>query len=239
VYDALCATWDNRQIEDGVEVLNTGHAWESGHDKKNRWNLIRTIIWYLEEYRDDPATTVILPSGQPAAELSYRLEIDHYAPDGTPYLLCGHMDRVVEYLGQRYVMDQKTTSSSISAYFFKQFEPDNQMSGYTFASRIVYNEPVAGVIIDAAQIAVGFTSFQRGLTLRSQGQLDEWLSDTKSWLDMSVRFADLGYWPMNDKSCHKYNGCPFREVCSADPAVRQNYLETYFEKRFWNPLQTR
>lgn len=246
VDEVLNKTWDGREIVPHfddlgvpVVVLDTGAPWDSQHDKKNRWTLLRTVVWYLDAHKDDPAKTLILPNGKPAVELSFRFEIDHLAPNGQPYLLSGHMDRVVDFLGSRYVMDRKTSGSALSAYFFNQFDPDNQMSLYTFASRVVYNEPVAGVIIDGAQVAVGFSTFARGITLRSQGQIDEWLEDTKHWLDLGANFAQRGFWPMNDKSCHKYDGCPFRQVCNKDPVVRRNYLETNFEIRHWNPLETR
>ena len=41
-----------------------------------------------------------------------------------PHWLCGHLDRVVTYGGQKFVMDQKTTGSTIGPYFFDGFKPD-------------------------------------------------------------------------------------------------------------------
>lgn len=214
-------------------------GWKSDHPKKNKFTLFRTVIWYLDSYRDDPAHTVILASGEAAVELTFKIPLDFTTPTGENYLYCGHLDRLVQYGDDIFVQDQKTTGSGLGSYFFAQFNPDNQMSGYTFAGRILYNIPIAGVMIDGAQILVNSTSFARGFTMRTEAQLEEWYKDLGYWLKLMESYVEQDYWPMNDKSCHKYDGCVFREVCSQDPAVRQNYLETQFEKREWNPLKSR
>lgn len=227
----------------------TGTPWESGHNLKTRENLVRTVIWYLDQFKDDPAKTVILPSGKPALELSFRMELDTFTPGiqnqngyyqpGPPYLLCGHLDRVVEFTGGHYVMDRKTASTTLGPHYFEQYSPDNQMSLYTIAAKVIYDNPVKGVIIDAAQIAVGFSRFARGFTYRTDAELEEWLDETKWWIKQAEARAAEGYYPRNDKACHQYGGCTFRKVCSKSPEVRKKFLESDFERRPWNPLETR
>jgi len=218
--------------------------WSPDHPSKNRETLIRSLIWYTEHFKDDSAKTVILANGKPAVELSFKLELDRGPMDtarggAVPYVLCGHMDRVVEYLNGTYVTDRKTSSSTITSNYFDQYNPDNQMSLYTLAGRVIYNLPIRGIIIDAAQIAVGFTRFSRGPTYRTESQLEEWLEDSYHWFSIAEGFARNGYWPMNDKSCHKYGGCPFRKICSKSPEVRATFLATDFYKYEWNPLVPR
>jgi len=213
------------------ELLVVTYGWEFDHNLKTRETLIRTVVWYLEQFGDnDPATTVVLNSGVPAVELSFRLQVDD------ELVLCGHLDRVVEFQGQNYVMDRKTSNSTISSYYFDQFSPDNQMSLYTLAGSIIYDNPVKGVIIDAAQIAVGFSRFERAMVYRTDTQTTEWLRDTKLFIEQSRRYSDLNYWPRNDKSCHKYGGCPFRQICASDPRVRETFISSNFSVVPWNPL---
>lgn len=200
---------------------------------KTRENLIRSIIWYLEEYRDDPCKTVHLKDGRPAVELPFRFELTNEV------VLCGHIDRIVEFNDEYYVQDQKTTGSTLGAYYFNRFSPDNQMSLYTIASQIVWHSPVKGVMIDAAQIAVGFTRFGRGFAFRTKEQNEEWLNDTKEVIERTWSYTLNGYYPQNDTACQNYGGCSFREVCSRSPQVRQSYLETKFVKHFRNPLEVR
>ena len=214
--------------------------WKSDHNAKTRETLVRSVVWYLDQFGvNDPAKTLILPDGKPAVELSFQLDLDWGPAPNQPYVLCGHLDKLVEYSSGIYDMDRKTTSTTLSASYFDQFDPDNQMSLYAFASKVIYKNEIKGVIIDAAQIAVGFTRFSRGFTYRNEAQVEEWLVDLRYWFDLQKALATKNYWPMNDKSCHKYGGCPFRKVCSKDPGVRDIYLNSDFEKRPWNPLEAR
>lgn len=245
-------TWVPEKLEmteGGITPVAPGHPWDSGHNLKTRETLVRSVIWYIEQFgQTDTCETVQLANGKPAVELSFRLEMDwgpgqggNYvpSPSAQPYVLSGHLDRVVQFQGAYYVMDRKTSSTTIGSYYFDQYDPDNQMSLYSMAARVIYNAPVRGVIIDAAQIAVGFSRFTRGFTFRTEAQIEEWLGNTKEWLALAERYATESFWPMNDKSCHQYGGCVFRKVCSKSPEVRQKFLETGFEKRQWNPLEAR
>lgn len=110
---------------------------------------------------------------------------------------------------------------------------------YTLAARVIYNVPVAGVIVEAAQILVGTSDFNRGFSLRTEAQLDEFLEDTMYWFDRAERNVMSNYWPINDKSCHHYGGCAFRQICNKDPAVRDKFLESDYTVRPWNPLEPR
>lgn len=204
---------------------------------KSREHLVRTVVWYLDKFKDDPARTLMHPvTGKPMVELSFKFEIGAGLDLKHPYVLCGYLDRVVEFQGQTFVMDRKTTTTTLGGYYFDQYDPDNQMSLYTVASQIAFKMPVKGIIVDAAQIAMGFSRFVRSFVFKTPDQIDEWMRDLKVWLRQAEWYATAAYWPQNDKSCHKYGGCVFREVCSKSPAVRDKFLESGFTRREWNPL---
>ena len=214
-----------------------GAAREFDHAAKTRANLIRSIIWYVDQFGDETDSgiqTFHFPDGRPAVEVSFTLNVDN------DIVFCGHLDRIVEYGGALYVMDQKTTGSTISPKFFDDFKPDTQMSMYTFAGQAVMHSPVKGVIIDGAQIAVGFTRFERGFTFRTAAELDEWY-DEMMGLAATIRSATmLRNFPMNRSSCGNYGGCEFRRVCSRSPEVREQFLKADFaKKKAWDPLERR
>ena len=96
-----------------------------------------------------------------------------------------------------------------------------------------------GGIIDAAQVAIDFTKFQRGFVDRTKGQMEEWLADIQFWIKQAERYAEEDYWPMNDTACHHYGGCDFRGICNKDPSMREQFLRSHFEKRRWDPLEKR
>lgn len=225
---------------------------------KSRHNLIQLVIDYLDKYVDDPAQTFILQDGTPAVELSFRFELDwepnHVAREQNidggmmyrpqPYMLSGHLDRVVTFQDQLFVMDRKTSMTTLGPYYFNGFEPNNQMSLYTLASQVVIASPIKGVIIDAAQILLEKPNyFARGFTYRTPDQLQEWTNDLKLWLTLAEHYATMSYWPQNDTACGMYGGCKFREICSKSPQVRERFLASEFvklpEEDRWNPLKPR
>lgn len=220
---------------------------------KNRETIVGLVIDYLDHFSDDPAETFILDDGKPAVELSFRFELDwgpkHDVDHGIcgepqPYLLSGHLDRVVNFGDGLYVMDRKTSLSTLGTYYFNQWSPSNQMTLYTLAGKIMLNSPIKGVIIDAAQVLLEKpNAFQRGFTYRTDDQLDEWLVDLRYWLHSAETYATNGHWPQNDTACDKFGGCKFREVCSRSPKVREAYLKATFDKlepeERWNPLRAR
>lgn len=244
---AVGATHDEATVESVRVALTQGRDFvgtsnpEVGTkgNNKDKFALIRAIVWYLEHFRDDPASTVILANGKPAVELSFKMELPFETESGEPYLLTGHIDRLVEMGGQIYVLDRKTTGSTLSGYYYKQFNPHNQMTLYQFASKIVLPKAAAGVIIDACQLAVNFARFHRGMVMKSQGILDEWIDDLERLLKIAEGYAKENHWPMNDTACGNYGGCEFQGVCSADPSVRNMLLKSEFDKKVWNPLESR
>jgi hypothetical protein len=103
------------------------------HNLKTRETLVRSVIWYLEQFADDTCETVQLANGKPAVELSFRMEMDWGPESGEgqkealnrygrpltlaqPYVLSGHLDRVVKFQESFYVMDRKTSAPPQSAH---------------------------------------------------------------------------------------------------------------------------
>jgi hypothetical protein len=178
------------------------------------------------------------PDGRPAVELSFRYDLGLVLAD-EHILMCGHMDRIVEFQNDLYVADSKTTKNTITDRFFLSFNPDNQMSNYTIGGKVALHVPVKGVIIDGMQVAVNFSRFQRGFCYRSDDQIEEWLGDTKYYITLAYNFATNNYWPMNDKSCDNYGGCKFRDICAKPKATRDKWLAADYVKLEWDPLKTR
>lgn len=234
VREALIATWLHEKDADDKPIAGTGEPWLSLHSAKTRETLLRSIVWYIEHFRDDPTTIVTLADGRVAAEHSFSL------PLSDNYIYCGHMDRVVNYAGGKYVMDQKTTGGAVTSQFFDQFKPDIQMAGYTWAGKIIFDLPVAGVIIDAAQIAVGFTRFVRGFVPYPEPLLNEWYETTLATIAEAKHSHESGKYPMRRASCGNYGGCDFRKVCSRIPQHREAILHADFQRaERWDPLKRR
>ena len=260
--------------EDAVRTAIRGavermEGWEVDRDSKtgkykNPETLISLVVDYLDHYEDDPAETYIKSDGTAAVELSFRFELDWgpeasgWIPDletkaaiiadgnvpNQPYLLSGHLDRVINFNDNLFVLDHKTTTTTLSDYYFAQYEPNNQMTLYSLAGHTVLDAPIKGVCISGAQIMLESPNrFVRRFTYRTPDQLDEWLLDLRFHLANAEHYATVEHWPMNDTACDKFGGCKFRGVCSKSPQVREMFLKTDFvkleEKDRWNPLRSR
>lgn len=80
--------------------------------------------------------------------------------------------------------------------------------------------------------------FQRAVISYSAAQLTEWYSETLPfYAKMLVMYAEAGYYPPNYSNCDgKYGPCPFKEVCEADPSMREEELRNNFiVGPEWNP----
>lgn len=244
VYDKALASGNSQRtsaITATKYALIEGHKLDQFEDRyRNRFTLTRAIVWYTEHYKHDPATTVMLKDGKPAVELSFRTPLPLVSPDGDDYLLCGHIDKIVEFSGDQLVLERKTTLTTLSEYYYKQFTPNPQISTYTLASRVVMPRQAKGVLMDCAQTALGFTQFGRHFAYRSHGGTEEYLREILLYIKSAERFAEDEFWPKNEAACMLFGGCTFRKICERDESVREKWLEADFERtKPWNPLEIR
>lgn len=222
-----------------------GERLPAGRTERTKETLIRSFVWYMEQFKSDPATTALKRDGSPAVEFSFTLPITEI--DGQEIYLCGHLDRVVQFQGDTLLADYKTTKGQLNERFLAQFKPNTQISGYATAGYILATQPnpvfpsiPKGVIIDAVELGVNYNRFQRFVMRFTQLELNEWLSDFISTIRVkALGYAQEGRWPMEETSCDRYGGCEFREVCSKNPAERQRVLEKNFRKSIWDPRKAR
>lgn len=228
------------------ETWNDGSPWTpdpeiAASNIKNRPSLIRSLIWFVEDEQTRPLETVLLASGKPAVELSFRFSSFSVLLEGVPteIILCGHFDRVVSFSDRKWVHDPKTTSSALNMNFWRGFTPHNQFSLYSIAGGIVLGEACEGVLVGGVQIGVHFTRSANHPVPRPREVLTEWMSETQWWIQQAARMWAANSWPGNDKSCHNYSGCPFQRVCGVSPSHRLRWLKADFTINQWDPLKVR
>lgn len=144
------------------------------------------------------------------------------------------------YVTEHYIVTHNTTKYTLAPKFFADFNPNTQMSMYTFMGQSILSSPIKGVIIDAAQIAVGFTRFERGFTHRTKGELNEWFDDAMYIIETARHATREKFFPKNTSACGNYGGCEFRHICGRDPEHREKFLRADFIKKpMLNPLEKR
>lgn len=212
-----------------------------GDTARTKESLVRSVVWYLDQFWEDKAKTLIY-NNKPVVEYHFKLPFMDYL--GMEVLICGHIDRMVHWQGKIYVSDYKTTKYTLDSKFFSQFKPGTQMPLYLTACHIISETfadlPSAhGVIIDGMQLGVNFTRCARSVVEFSLEEINEYIEDLQYWIKSAMDACKENYFPQNSESCQKYSGCHFLEICSKSPARRQAYLDGNFVKRVWNPLQPR
>lgn len=230
-------TWDH----------NLKRPWVTDEPTKTRNTLLRTVVWYLDHYKDENLKTHILPDGRPAVELPFRFNLnqisptgDFKSPDGEDYYYCGYLDKVVSWNVELWIRDIKTTKYELDDNYFIQYTPNNQVSGYSVAGSVVLHENVDGMIIDGIQVQVNGSKFRRKQIPRSKDTLEEWLRGFWYKIKEAERYAIDDEYPMNPKSCgFGRNQCQFRPVCSAEPNERLDMLNNFYKRHVWNPLEPR
>ena len=217
---------------------------------RTRYTLVRGLVWSLEALGTDILTPFEFPDGTLGIELSWRVPLpisytEFTAPVGfprkqTPYLLCGHFDGLVNFQDDVYVLERKTTKTTLKSFFFKNYSPDVQISTYALAADLMYQTlDVRGVIVEAMQTAVGFSRYLRQPIKRTPEQRSEFLEEIIHYIKKAEEYAESGVYPKNEAVCGMYGGCAYRKICSLSPSVRQDFLESGFGLDKWNPLQIR
>lgn len=181
--------------------------------KRNSETLDRGVVWYIDQWKDDGYKTLILPDGSPGLEWHFE-----YVIPSTLYTTNGFIDRLVEDLnGNVYICERKTTGNTIDDDFFSRYNPDGQIDSYIEAVEQELERPVAGMFIDAHQVAVGFSKFVRSPVFRNSEQLDEWKAETLWWLGQAEKYHEEQFYPRNDAAC--YN-CSLRKQCARPASQR-------------------
>ena len=239
-------------------ACETSRQWISDNKAKDRHTLVRLVISYCDEQSEDVSEgpyPYMFPDGTPAVELSFRLPLPWKTPtplskmaDGSgiylvndpsreTYLLCGHLDSIMQFAQERFISDNKTTKNPLSPAFFDSFGPDIQVDIYDLSGSLLYPSlDLRGVMIEGAQVLQTDNHHGVGMQYRNDAQREELLGDLRYWLDQAEDYAKKNYWPMNRASCKM---CEFKSVCTKDPGKRQMYLESNFVRRPWNPLEER
>lgn len=190
--------------------------------------LVRAVIWYADQFRNDPYRTAILPDGKAAIEVRFEIPVP-----GRPYTVSGRIDRVADNDGF-WIIDRKTTKQTINEHWFASFNPSIQFSTYMWACHILGFNP-RGVLIEACQTMVNGSRWKRRTIEINRGVLAEFEADMVLHLDQVEHYHATGYWPRRRSGCNLYNGCNMREICNALPSQRSRYLADGFEQRPYIP----
>lgn len=159
----------------------------------------------------------------------------------------GRIDTVVEWMGQHYIMDHKTTTN-LSSKYFDMYRPNHQVSAYLMVYEAITGVKPAGFIVNAIASKKFKTKsvsdhFMRSITSRTHFELSEfedqilWLAHEVDWRKKMLDKVDPDViFYQNTGGCHNYNSpCAFIDLCEVAKPLRAAIKRTRYVVNEWKP----
>jgi hypothetical protein len=148
-------------------------------------------------------------------------------------------DLIVKWRGNIYVVDFKTSTSKNRGQFFKYFEPNMQVTGYTWACKKLYGQcsgfiPMALFMGHRSRMYKGepagfYANYEHTIINRTPDQLNDFEFNVMQWVERLNKCKEKNIFPKNENACHNYRGCGFKELCLScdDPSIEELMYEEY------------
>lgn len=194
------------------------------------------LEFYFSNYPldTDAAQPLTFADGRRGIEFSFAAPLPIAHPvSGEPLVYTGRADMIASFHDGTFIFDEKTTSS-LGASWAKQWDMRSQFTGYCWAAG-QFGFPAAGVVVRGVSILKTKYDTQQAITYRSPYEIDRWLHQTCRDIERMIQCWKSDIWDWNlDHACAEYGGCQFVNICkSPNP---EEWLESYFVKRVWDPL---
>lgn len=202
---------------------------------KSATRMAGAFEFYWDNYPlDQISDPIILPGGKRAIEVSFAEPLPILHPvTKNPLIYCGRMDAILNFAGGRFITDEKTTTQ-LGASWSRQWDLRSQFTGYAWGARQI-GIKVTGALVRGISILKTKYETQQAPVYKPDWVIDRWYEEMLDWVRDLVRCYETGKWRHNfDHACAEYGGCQFRQACQSQD--EQPWLETYFERRRWNPL---
>lgn len=257
LHEALAAWYKTGLVGKGLEAIN--EKWPAEYpidDYRTKTKCAEVFLQYTKNYPVENWHIVGMPD-QPQIEVTFTLDTGMFLPcwfcEGldssdrwNPVCSrCGERKEVIEYGGifdglvefssNVYVLEHKSTSQ-MGPYYFNQFKPNNQVTGYTWAGGKLSGGRVAGAIINAIGVyKASPTKFAREITTRSSNEIDEWLENVYNVCRQIKDCERREFWPMYTPSCTQFGKCEYHDVhVLGHPTERAKRLEQDYVKQPWS-----
>ena len=203
--------------------------------KKNLATLIRSLVWYGDEHGDYDIYEPYF-----AQPTQVRLPLPITTLDGEQYWMVANYDQIVRDRidGRLLVGERKTTTDTIGAKYWEQFDPCVQTSVYDWACSQSTAEPIVGVLMEAVQTVVGFSRFAHHEIRRTPQQRALWEKTMCYWIRQAEYIARDDCWEVAANVAGQRWESATRRIQRRSPAVWEGLLKSEMIKREpWNPLE--
>jgi len=214
IHTALLSWYTTHNLELALKCLEEIPK-DIGDDRRTKEHASVILTEYTKRYTSEPYTIK-------QSEVEFAIDMSN----GRTY--SGRIDQIVEWNGQMYVKDHKTTSQ-LGLSFYRSFRPSVQMDGYCYACRELCGS-CSGVIINGISVAANPKErFGRDISSRTAQELDRFKEQFGKWceqIEISVLKKDFF---SNYTSCSHWGQCNYLELCIYGEDERT--LELKFKKK--------
>lgn len=206
------------------------------HIAKTLPRMLGALEFYFASY--PMGSDVIKPyewsPGKKAIEFSFATPLPVMHPTtGEPLIYSGRSDMIGAMAGGLFIEDDKT-ASQLGAAWQNQWDMRSQFTGYCWSAK-QSGLKVDGVLVRGISILKTKYETMQAITYRREWEMQRWLHQLCLDLERMKRMWESGYYDYNlDESCDSFGGCLFKRVCMSE--VPEPWLETYYERRVWDPL---
>lgn len=173
-------------------------------------------------------------------------------PGLTKSWYAGRLDKVIEYNGQKLVIEHKTTAiykkdGGFQSSYIEGWYSDAQVKGYQFGAGLYY-PGLTQIWVDCALVhKTVHNAFRFVPVSHSFPLIKEWLSDTQEWvarIEMDeLKFQRSGHltagcFPKNENACYgKFGACGYLDICrtTSDVAAGAEPPPGYIVEK-WSPF---
>lgn len=189
-------------------------------------SLLRDIVWYGEQFRDDMFPLALDQDGNPLIEIRFEV------PIGIPERrFSGRIDKIVMEGDELIVVDRKFTKATLTNYYFDAYIPSIQLTAYIWATRKILGLPVSKAMIEAHQVGVTLNRCERRSFIVTDDRLDDFEEELIHMVDRVDAAHDKDKWPRDLRVCNMYGGCAFKNICSQPKKHEEFLLGEYFDRR--------
>lgn len=222
-------------LEDTISKFRETYKDREGEDLRTVANGVRLMEWYAKVYAHEPFKVI----GEP--------EVGFVFPIGD-ILYGGRMDLAIDWDGELWIMEHKTTSR-LSARYFKQFELDFQITGYIVSTESYLGRKCMGCLVNAlepwkevkketAKTKKPEDRFARNPLTRTQKDKDRFKLNVQRivrdimWCEDNNEFYECE----KKDHCFSYNSeCPYKTLCLYGENPR--FIEADYTTDKWEPYK--
>lgn len=234
--------WD---LEEALEILRAewGTYQPFGkHDYLTLGHMELAIEDYFNDRTENP--TALEASGQieSRSDAEQALVFDWKHGDES-VRVGGIPDLPTSFASQRYIVDNKFTTSWINSRWADKFRIGHQFRIYCAAlfatTGIKYDGAYINAIYMGTQPKSGWSKVQSvpNQLFGPYHYTEEMLIETWEWiksLQMTEElYESIGIWPQNEQSCSNFSGCEYLGLCERTPQLRPVLVQMQYKT--WEP----